>query len=642
MSDGSHADFLAKLSEDHQAKLGDAIVNLEDKITDLMSGAPLTDGEFFDLEWAVESRNELRKIIDKEYLEEVDKIVKDYSGVAERATDMLQEYGDFTRLDKSVITQLQSLTFQGFESVGDQYLSAVSKEIYDMTLVGTSFSDAVKNVRATVSGNLKRYADQQVHDGLMQFNANANVAIGKQSGVTKWKYFGGLQDNSRSHCKKHAGKVYTEEEIAEIWSGNWAGKASGDPFVVRGGYRCQHHWRPVFDEEVVSDVVEEEPVDLDEAPEGVPKRQKRVDAEKEIKQKIKPKYQDVESGQIGDDYYSYPNVGGVAAVRFTRDSYNKRKHGDNWIEHSRNGFGNIEYEFSDDLSSVMVGMLDETAELSLKYKVPQIRGLDVTGSAVASMGDGVLSVNPRYLDKVASSVYVTPAKRKKALSKADDLEKQRAKQQEVVNKLRKEREELDELWVRMEITNAPEDEIRAISNKVFAASDEVSKARLELQKINGAIQEQRDIAGVKQVNNWKFGDDPSLRPHTAEKYFIDPLDDIRTTVYHEYGHTVHQEYNRRAFAFSGNEPDLEQVLKRLNRKRDKMQSTKYMAKNGKEWWAESFALHNLGRKDLVDPRMNALIEAIAESPVRLSQDELQAVVDKADKKMKAEAKKRKK
>jgi chorismate synthase len=248
MSDSTHADFLASLADDHQRKLGEAISRLEDRVLDLLSGAPLDEGALFDLEWAVQARNELRQVVDQEYLQEVDLLVKEYTQVAERATEMLAEYGDFTALDRSVIQQLQSLTFQGFESVGDQYLTAVSKEIYDMTLVGTSFADAVKNVRETVGGNLKRYADQQVHDGLMQFNANANVAIGKQSGVTRWKYYGGIQDNSRSHCKKHAGKIYTEEQIAEIWSGTWKGKASGDPFVVRGGYRCQHHWRPVFDD----------------------------------------------------------------------------------------------------------------------------------------------------------------------------------------------------------------------------------------------------------------------------------------------------------------------------------------------------------------------------------------------------------
>jgi len=23
------------------------------------------------------------------------------------------------------------------------------------------------------------------------------------------------------------------------------GKATGDPFIVRGGYNCRHHWQPV-------------------------------------------------------------------------------------------------------------------------------------------------------------------------------------------------------------------------------------------------------------------------------------------------------------------------------------------------------------------------------------------------------------
>ena len=35
----------------------------------------------------------------------------------------------------------------------------------------------------------------------------------------------------------------TEDEIREEWANNsWAGKSSGDPFIVRGGYNCRHHW----------------------------------------------------------------------------------------------------------------------------------------------------------------------------------------------------------------------------------------------------------------------------------------------------------------------------------------------------------------------------------------------------------------
>ena len=39
----------------------------------------------------------------------------------------------------------------------------------------------------------------------------------------------------------------TEEELRRIWQGSWAGKSEGDPFIVRGGYRCRHTWLPVVE-----------------------------------------------------------------------------------------------------------------------------------------------------------------------------------------------------------------------------------------------------------------------------------------------------------------------------------------------------------------------------------------------------------
>ena len=90
-----------------------------------------------------------------------------------------------------------------------------------------------------------------VHDSLMQFDASINVAAGKEVGATEWKYYGSIIQDSRDWCIKHAGKKFTEDEIRELWSGNeWQGKAPGDPFIVRGGYNCRHHWRPVFSIEV--------------------------------------------------------------------------------------------------------------------------------------------------------------------------------------------------------------------------------------------------------------------------------------------------------------------------------------------------------------------------------------------------------
>jgi hypothetical protein len=245
--DNDHVSFLSDLADQHQDRLAESLVDVENKIADLMTGAPLSEGNLFDLEWAVNTRKELRSVIEKGYLEKVDGIIRDYKGVADDATAMLKTYGDFTELDKGVISQLQRLTFQGFEDIGNQYLDVISKQVYESTLTGLSFAQTVNNVRQTVSGDMKRYASQQVHDSLMQFDANVNVAIGNQAGATKWKYVGANDSVTRGHCRKHVGKVYTKEEILEIWSGSWKGKASGNPFVVRGGYNCRHQWRPVFD-----------------------------------------------------------------------------------------------------------------------------------------------------------------------------------------------------------------------------------------------------------------------------------------------------------------------------------------------------------------------------------------------------------
>jgi hypothetical protein len=55
--------------------------------------------------------------------------------------------------------------------------------------------------------------------------------------------------DSREFCRNNVGKTFTEEEINSKWQGSWAGKAPGDPFIVRGGYNCRHHWLPIVEDE---------------------------------------------------------------------------------------------------------------------------------------------------------------------------------------------------------------------------------------------------------------------------------------------------------------------------------------------------------------------------------------------------------
>jgi len=95
----------------HQELLSAALLKLENRISDLMATAPLRDGDLFDLEWALAARVELREAIEQEYLATVDKIVREYAVVADEALVMLKTYGDVTKIDPAIISQLQSFTF---------------------------------------------------------------------------------------------------------------------------------------------------------------------------------------------------------------------------------------------------------------------------------------------------------------------------------------------------------------------------------------------------------------------------------------------------------------------------------------------------------------------------------------------------
>jgi len=290
MTDARHDDYLDSLADSHQDRLADSLQRLENRIAELMTNAPTTDGALFDLEWALNARNELRQLLDDEFLTEIQSILEGYPEVGQRALDMLQNYGRFTYVSPDVVTSLQRLSFQGFEAMANEYLDIMATGIYQNTLTGRNINDTITTLRQTINGvymqsdeeevqrlveiarnstgarqqaaidrlhtvyaadrvgnNMRKYARQMVQDSLMQFDASINIAIGKEAGATKWKYYGNIMRDSRPFCVEHAGNTYTEDEIAQIWSGEWKGKAPGDPFIVRGGYNCRHHFRPVLD-----------------------------------------------------------------------------------------------------------------------------------------------------------------------------------------------------------------------------------------------------------------------------------------------------------------------------------------------------------------------------------------------------------
>ena len=292
-ADIDHARIIERLGDAHEQRLQDALKILEERVIGIVSAAPLRQGNLFDLEWAIAARAQIQSVLEQEYLSKVQEIISEYDEAVLSAQAMIGEYGAFVEIDQTVIRNLKRLSFQGFEAIGAEYLDVMANEIYQNTLTGRPVSESIKTLRHAINGvyiesdsaeanrlvdiaknatgkeqqdaieklhtlyardrvgnNLRRYASQMVHDSLMQFDSSVVVAAGKESGADKWKYYGSVIRDSRDWCKDHAGKTYTEEEIREMWANNsWSGKAPGDPFIVRGGYNCRHHWRPVFEEE---------------------------------------------------------------------------------------------------------------------------------------------------------------------------------------------------------------------------------------------------------------------------------------------------------------------------------------------------------------------------------------------------------
>ena len=290
-ADNDHARFIERLGDQHERRIVEALQALEERIAEIVAQAPTKDGKLFDLEWAVAARRDIMVAMEGEFLQVANENVADFQKAYESAAAMIGQYTDFVGVSDEVLRALKTQSFQGFQDIAGTFLNDIANEVYQNTLTGRRIDQSIKTLRQRINGvfiqsdqveiqrlvdiaaaggkaaeeavkqlhsvyaadrvgnNMRRYASQMVHDSLMQFDASINVQMGMEIGAEKWKYYGSVIRDSREFCATHAGKVYTEEQIRDIWANqSWAGKASGDPFIVRGGYNCRHHFRPYFEE----------------------------------------------------------------------------------------------------------------------------------------------------------------------------------------------------------------------------------------------------------------------------------------------------------------------------------------------------------------------------------------------------------
>jgi hypothetical protein len=288
--------ILNSLETKHQELLYKALQRLEQEVVNIALELPNKTGTLFNTRLAIEIRPKLQQAIEELYLKPVQTFINDYDKIAGTIVatygklPIPPEFKQITEADLVTIQQLKKLAFTNFQNLGTEFTNTLAQEIYQSTLVGRSSSQMVQTIRDKINGiyqysdNVKaqqlveyisnnpngaevataidelkqnygrtsqgdsfvKYATLVVQDSIMGFDGQFAKYRADEVGLTNYLYYGSLMKDSRDFCRKHAGKVYNEEQIAEIWANDTGqGRDQGSPFIVRGGYNCRHSWQPV-------------------------------------------------------------------------------------------------------------------------------------------------------------------------------------------------------------------------------------------------------------------------------------------------------------------------------------------------------------------------------------------------------------
>ena len=340
--------ILEKLADQHEQRIIDVLYRLENDVVNEITRA--TKGNLVSQRLAIQLQPRLRAIIEKTFLNEADLLInEDYNKIAKETLDTFgkmpipAKFKNLTDVDLATINALKTQSFSGFEDIAERFLKVINDEVYQSTIAGRPFNDMVSNIKSHINGvykssntseinelvdfvnenkfdsakkaqvedairklhtqyasdragnNLRRYASQIAHDSVMQFHGQFTVAKAKASGLNHFTYTGTLVRDSREFCVDMLNKTLTEEQIRDMWNNrSWAGKSTGDPFIVRGGYRCRHTWiptDPAWGEETVDEVpdepitpkINENEVDIRSVVDASPIKDLKGKSQKEIK-----------------------------------------------------------------------------------------------------------------------------------------------------------------------------------------------------------------------------------------------------------------------------------------------------------------------------------------------------------------------
>jgi len=286
--------------------------------------------------------------------------------------------------------------------------------------------------------------------------------------------------------------------------------------------------------------------------------------------------------------------------------------------------GKAKYEISDQTASYLLQVMPELDSLSDRFRVPRLRGMKRTranDTAIMSMGDGVLNINPYHTNKYTKNIG-----RKINKPSPEDIAKN-AKNDELlmdigdeIHALRRVVDKQNEkLWALVDTVGAKDPTYKELYKSYLIRKNELSKRLIDRKKL---VQNRTDFRerfsgdDVEPPSTWRQGDSFNEQPWTVNYYEKTKFDQMRSTLYHEMGHQIHQYWKIDITSIYPKRP-LETLLIQKYTPLKKAQKgvhsiSEYSRKNSKEWFAENFSAYFMDKKDLCDPMFIKLIEDLLE------------------------------
>jgi hypothetical protein len=281
------------------------------------------------------------------------------------------------------------------------------------------------------------------------------------------------------------------------------------------------------------------------------------------------------------------------------EGFNKGKPVSTYSGQTLKDFGRVQLGKLNNRALTMVYEIEqELAALTERLNVPRLRAYKQGRKGAkysANMGDATMGINAEYFNDLAD--LTDPAFRAKALAAVSKLDEWDTRRQGL-------RDAAGEAFRKYKQTDDSND------------LAEYRKRQQELYDFADSIEEESTLARnykfhLEEPSKFKIGDDLETRPYTSKMYYSDSLDRMRSTMYHELGHHIHQMFKplRKGHAGTGRIEQIVFTRTGFGWNKD-AQATGYSNANSKEWFAENFSLFWMGKRDLVDSRFIEIMEDV--------------------------------